>query len=533
MTLNIDQVSLENRVDALFAAQQGQAVPGYSVGVMLKGQVLLSKGYGMASLEHGRPLSGSTVFRIASVSKQFTVSAVLMLAAQGRLGLNDDIRQHIPELAELPEQVCIEHLMRNTSGLPDFLEMLRLGGVGLDLNFSRARMLALIAQNRHLSFKPGSRFLYCNTNFLLLGVLVERLSGQTLSSYLNEQIFKPLGMQQTQMALATDEIVQRLATPYLQQEGGSYRRAMHGFEQGGEGGMTSSVNDLLLWSRQFEQARLAPADLAAQLGAATELSGGHTSAYARGMECGMFAGLATLGHGGLWPGFKTEFLRIAERELTVVVIANGAHLEPYRMAREVAAEVLGIRPYGAMPVAAESEGLQGEWFSPATADEAEPGLLQLAFKNGKLMATQWGMPFQLVPTGDGRWLPLRGAYEFVLKQLAPDRLEVAVGAGRVMRYERLLKRPELGSDLDGSYLCSDGSTRWTIAGPQVRLSGAVFTDGGSGSLHALPGDVFELQSASYGFKASQLLRPQRQGGGQVSHFFLDTSRNKNLRFDRV
>lgn len=537
MPFSIDSLSLENRIDALFAAQQGQAVPGYAVGVLHQGQVLLSKGYGLASLEHGLPIRGDTVFRIASVSKQFTVSAVLMLAAEGRLGLHDDMRLHLPELPELPAVVTLEHLMRNCSGLPDFLEMLRLGGVGLDLHLSRARMLQLITANRHLSFAPGSRFLYCNTNFLLLGLIVERISGQSLADFLQQRIFEPLGMKRTAMCCEIDQPVAQLASAYLQAPGGSYRRALHGFEQGGEGGMVSTVEDLLLWSRQFEQARLAPLDLPSQLASPTTLTGNHASPYARGVELGRFAGLATLGHGGLWPGFKTEFLRLPEAGLTVVVIANGGHLEPYRIAREVAAEVLAVPAY--IQPAMDMALLVGEWFSAPHAGQPEPALLELAARDGKLIATQWGMPFQLTPAADGSWVPLRGAYEFKLRPSSAELLEVEVGAGLTQRFTRMIERPALPADLAGSYLCEHNGVHWVIAAApgddgtlQAQISGPVLADGGLWTLRGLSSEVVELQGQLYWMKSSQLLRPQRDARGRVTGLLVDTSRVRNLLLQR-
>ena len=537
MPFSIDSLSLENRIDALFAAQQGLAVPGYAVGVLHQGQVLLSKGYGLASLEHGLPIRGDTVFRIASVSKQFTVSAVLMLAAEGRLGLHDDMRLHLPELPELPAVVTLEHLMRNCSGLPDFLEMLRLGGVGLEFHLSRARMLELIAANRHLSFAPGSRFLYCNTNFLLLGLIVERLSGQSLAGFLQQRIFKPLGMNSTRMCCEVDLPVPGLATGYLPGPDGGFRRALHGFEQGGEGGMVSTVEDLLLWGRQYEQPRLAPLDLPAQLAAPTTLSGDQASPYARGVELGLFNGLATLGHGGLWPGFKTEFLRLPEAGLTVVVIANGGHLEPYRIAREVAAEVLALPAY--VEPAMDMAALIGEWFSAPHAGQPEPALLELATKDGRLIATQWGMPFQLTPAADGSWVPLRGAYEFRLWLRSAELLEVEVGAGLTQRFTRLAARPALPADLAGSYRCEHNGVQWVIAatpsdeaGLQVRISGPVLADGGLWTLRGLSSEVVELQGQLYWMKSSQLLRPQRDAQGRVTGLLVDTSRVRNLLLQR-
>ena len=192
-------------IDSIFQAVTPAGAPGCVVGVQRKAAVVFRGAYGLASLELAVPLTPRTRFRVASVSKQFTVTAVLMLAAQGRLSLDDEVHAHLPELAPLPQAVTLEHLMRNTSGLPDFLEMLRLGGVGLDAGIDRADMLRCIAGNRHLNFAPGSRFLYSNTNFLLLGLVVERIAGCSLGDFLQQHVFAPLGMRDTVLEVAHDK----------------------------------------------------------------------------------------------------------------------------------------------------------------------------------------------------------------------------------------------------------------------------------------------------------------------------------------
>src|SRR6476660_2570786 len=195
MSKSIASVALERRVDALFARYTKPGSPGAVVAVMRGGDIEICKGYGLASLEHGVPITPRTRFRIASVSKQFTVTAALMLAAEGKLKLSDPPHKYLKELKPLP--VSIDQMMRNSSGLPDFLELLRLGGHGLDKPARAADFLTAAARNTHLNFAPGSRFLYSNTNFLLLGHIIERLSKMKLGAFLAERIFRPLGMSHT------------------------------------------------------------------------------------------------------------------------------------------------------------------------------------------------------------------------------------------------------------------------------------------------------------------------------------------------
>src|SRR5712672_1583758 len=182
MSKSIGSVALERRVDALFSRYTRPGSPGAVAAVMRDGEIELCKGYGLASIELGVPIGPRTRFRIASVSKQFTVSAALMLAEEGKLKLSDPPHKYLSELK--PLAVTIDQMMRNTSGLPDFLELLRLGGHGLDKPARATDFLAAAARNSHLNFAPGSRFLYSNTNFLLLGLIIERLARKKLGDVL-------------------------------------------------------------------------------------------------------------------------------------------------------------------------------------------------------------------------------------------------------------------------------------------------------------------------------------------------------------
>ena len=162
---------------------------------------------------------------------------------EGKLKLADPPHKYLGELKPLP--VTIDQMMRNSSGLPDFLELLRLGGHGLDKPARLQDLLAACVRNNHLNFAPGSRFLYSNTNFLLLGLIIEKLAGQKLGDFLAERIFKPLGMTSTSLAHEIDTVIPGLATGYLGDFESGFRRAAHAYPQGGEGGLTSTVEDLL------------------------------------------------------------------------------------------------------------------------------------------------------------------------------------------------------------------------------------------------------------------------------------------------
>jgi D-aminopeptidase len=532
MSKSIAFLSLERRIDALFDRYTQPGSPGAVVAVMQGGEVEICKGYGLASIEHNVPITPQTRFRIASVSKQFTVTTVLLVAAEGKLKLSDPPHKYLKELKPLP--VTIDQMMRNSSGLPDFLELLRLGGHGLERPVRAADLLAASARNAHLNFAPGSRFLYSNTNFLLLGHIVERLAKKKLGDVMAERIFRPLGMTSTMLAAEIDTVIPDLATGYLGDAKSGFRRAGHAYPQGGEGGLTSSVEDLLIWSRHYDNPVLGKT-LPAQLVAVQPLTGGHANHYRRGVGIGELRGLETIGHGGLWPGYRTEFLRVPAADLTVIVIANLASIDPWRLAHTIAADALEgdkrLKPKLPPITEEEIKPIAGTWFNAA-----EPALFDLAWKNGEAVVTQNGMPFVLGRRPGGWFGAERGSFEFMVKP-AKGTLRVDAGAGRVLPFKKLGKRKAVPAALSGSYVSADSGAVWSITGKgdkwQAAVSGPLVASGPAWPVHGVDGDTIEIDTPGNWISVSQLAHLVRDRSGKIAAIEVSTGRIKKMRFDRV
>ena len=186
--------SWKQQVDGLFAAWDRPDSPGCALGVVHDGKLVYQKGYGRANLEHDVPITASTVFYVASTSKQSTTASILLLAKQGQLSLDDDVHKYLPELPAYESAVTIRHLIHHTSGISDYLELLGLSGRRPDDVHTEEEILELLARQKSLSFKPGEQFLYSNSGYFLLSVIVKRVSGKSLAQFAEEQVFKPLGM---------------------------------------------------------------------------------------------------------------------------------------------------------------------------------------------------------------------------------------------------------------------------------------------------------------------------------------------------
>jgi CubicO group peptidase (beta-lactamase class C family) len=532
MSKSIATVALERRVDALFARYTRPRSPGAVVGVMRGGEIEICKGYGLASIEYGVPITPRTRFRIASVSKQFTVTAALMLAAEGKLELDAPPHKYLKELKRLP--VTVDQMMRNSSGLPDFLELLRLGGHGLDKPARASELFDAAARNGHLNFKPGSRFLYSNTNFLLLGHIIERLTKKTLGQVLEERIFRPLGMTYTMLAANIGAVIPNLATGYVGDDSQGFRRAAHAYPQGGEGGLTSTVEDLLTWSRHFDDPVLGK-DLPKRLASVAPLTGGHVNRYRRGVATGELRGLDTIGHGGLWPGFRTELLRLPKVGLTVVVIANLASINPWRLAHAIAAHALQgdkrIKAAREPITQAEVQPIAGTWFNAE-----EPALFQLAWTNNEPTITQNGMQTVLARRAGGWWGAEAGSLEFAMKR-SKDKLKVDLGAGRKPVFKKLDNRTAVPSGLVGTYHSADSGATWTVRengnGAVIDVSGPLIASGPEWKVEGIDANTVEIISPPAWITPTQLAHLVRDKGGKIAALEVSTGRIKKMRFERT
>ncbi|MDP9097108.1 MAG: beta-lactamase family protein, partial [Pseudomonadota bacterium] len=343
MVIGLEDLLLQRRVDALLAPWSRNDGAGVTIGVVLEGVLRVHRHAGLASIEHAVPIGDDTRFRIASVSKQFTCAAILMLESEGALSVDEPAKTYLPEIPASAHRVTVAQMMHNSSGLRDMFEIIRHGGGDLGTPVASQDLLDAIARQRALNFEPGSRFLYSNSNFLLLGLIVERLSGRSLDAFLQERIFGPLGMRDTRVTPDTAEMIPRLATGYLRGDDALWRRAPHAFPLGGEGGLVSSVPDLALWAQNFSTKRVGAAWLDGLM-TQTPFSNGTENRYARGLVVRPYRGMATWSHGGLWPGFRTEFLMVPEQQAAVIAIANHGGADPNLLAHRALDAVLETRP---------------------------------------------------------------------------------------------------------------------------------------------------------------------------------------------
>lgn len=519
--MNLDRLKLERRVERLLACFGAQE-PGGTIGVVIDGELAIQQSRGLASVELGVPISDASRFRIASVSKQFTCAAVLKLEAEGRLSTGDDIRRYLPELPDLG-LITIDMMMRNMSGIRDMLEIQRMGGVDLSVPVTGAELLAGIVRQRGTNFPPGERFLYSNSNFLLAGLIVERVSGAALGAYLERHFFAPLGMNATRHVASTSEVVPHLATGYLKQEG-AYIRAPHAYEIGGEGGLVSSVQDLALWDRALNQGE---ADLTG-LTARGDFTNGVTNLYARGLSIGARRGVRTEDHGGLWPGYKTSFLRAPEIGATVICMVNNGGGDAQSLAMHTLDAILDgfphVHPVPPVPTDGSLAGLY--------LDEATPMTLEISVAaDGGLVCTSFGLPTPLSAREDETLIADRGPRALALTPQAGG-LAATLASGHTQSYTRLAAPDALPGGLDGTYVSVDMGATLVISGEAATLSGPL-QNGRACPLSGIKGDVFRIHTPTVLSPSWFDAMAERDAEGVVRSLLVHGGRAKQVRFARA
>ncbi len=531
---DLDRLRLERRVDQLLGPWATGNTPGCTIGVVRKGALVLHRSAGLANLDLGVPITEATTFRVASVTKQFTCTAVLLLAAEGRLAVTDEIHAHLAELPAFGAPITIDQLMHNTSGIRDFLELMRLGGMDLREHCRRAGILHVLGLQRRLNFPPGSQFLYSNTNFLLLGRIVEAVAGESLAAFTARRIFAPLGMTRSRFVRSTAETVPGLATGYFPApKGGGFVKAAHGFPLGGEGGLVSSVEDLALWDRNFTTGQVGGEALPAALTEQAPLTGGRVNAYARGLAIRPWRGLETVSHGGLWPGYRTEFLRIPAHDLTVICIANLGSIVPYRLAREVAEAVLGaervLHPVPPLPPLAERALLAGRYVDPAA-----PATVDIACQpDGALLVSRNGVSYPLIADESGRLAADASTFEFAA---IPAGDGIIVGEPGML-FRRAPPAPVLPAALPGRYECDEVGAIWTIApdakgGMAARAAGP-FVNAGPWEVVAVDEDIVRVLTPGLLFRSWFDVRLDRAADGSILSLTVGGGRTSGHIFTRL
>jgi len=324
------------QTDRLFREWDRPDSPGAAVAVTRDGDIVFAAGYGCANLDHAIPITSRTVFDVASVSKQFTAFAILTLAGEGKLSLDDEIHRHLPELPDFGHPITIRHLIHHTSGLKDWISMMSAAGYQVGDVITRDQIMTLIRHQRGLNHVPGEQFLYTNTGYTLLAEIVARVSGQSFREWTTEHIFEPLGMRRTVFLDDHREVVADRACAYAPGDDGGFFRTPNNLSACGSGSLHSTVEDLARWAVNFETGRVGGRGLLDFMGTGGVLTNGQPVGYGFGQNELSYRGLHYYAHTGIWASFRSALARFPEQRVSIIVLCNLRSMAPGRLVRELA-----------------------------------------------------------------------------------------------------------------------------------------------------------------------------------------------------
>lgn len=515
-------------LDRIFARFASRESPGCALGVARDGRVVLERAYGTADLEHDVANAPTTIFEAGSVSKQFTAAAIVLLAQQGRLSLDDDVRKHVPELPDYGQRVRLRHMLNHTSGFRDWGVIAALEGWPRgSRTHTHTHVLDIVQRQRALNFPPGSQYLYSNTNYNLLAIIVDRVSGMPFAEFTRRSIFEPLGMRSTQWRDDYTRIVKGRAAAY-EREGDTLRLSMPFENVHGNGGLLTTVGDLLRWNANFDSARVGGRALVEELQRRGRLNNGREIAYAAGLFVRTYRGAPEVAHDGATAGYRAYLARYPAQRLSVALLCNTGEAGQ-SLARQVVDAFLGDLP---RPQVARPAGIP----MPAGV---------LAMRAGLYRNTRTNEPLRLV-LRDGKLALGRGP-EFVplsraLYQLAgteergvfedgddgrPTRLLRLLADGDTIVYEPVPEArpsPEVFAQYAGEYWSDEVPALYAVSAEHGKLM--VRDRVGTGTeLTPEYADAFNSRMG--------VVRFSRDAGGRIDGMSLWLGRVRGIRFRKV
>jgi CubicO group peptidase (beta-lactamase class C family) len=322
-------------IDAIFSEWNAPDSPGCAVLITVDGDPLYRRGHGLASLEHGAPITSATVFNVGSISKQFTAIAILLLDDEGKLTLDDNVRRYVPEVPDFGTPMTIRHLLTHTSGLREQSHLLALAGWRDGDVVAERDVLDLVTRQRALNLAPGEDFQYNNTGYTLLASTVRRVSGLTLRAYADQWIFRPLGMAKTFFNDDHTTIVPHRADAYGPGPDGRLYRWMPASDHVGPTNLFTSVEDLARWSDNLVRPRVGGPRLIERLTTPGRLNDGRLHGYACGLEVGRYRGLGIVSHGGIQHGYRARLALYPDQRFAVAILANLSTIVPGPLVRRI------------------------------------------------------------------------------------------------------------------------------------------------------------------------------------------------------
>ena len=470
------------KVDAYLSQWDKNDMPGVAVGIVRDGKLIYKRGLGMANLDHDVPNTTTTLYNVASVSKAFTAACVVLLSQQGKLSLDDDIRKYVPEMPQYADTITIRHLLHHISGIREYQALIRFAGLPTDSDYDEKFVLKTLARQKNISFKPGAKYSYSNSNYVLLATIVTRVSGKSLREFADENIFKPLGMKNTRFDDNRFEIVKNRAHGYMVGPGNSIRARSTLDDLVGDGGILTSVEDLYLWDQNFYDPKVGGKEMVSLLTTPATLNSGEKITYAFGMWNSKYKGLKKVTHSGNVSGFRAQLVSFPDQRFSVIVLSNNSAILPPVVVEKLANIYLegqftdtAAKPkvdIASLPAGNPIAEADATRFAGIYTNTDTGQIFKMKMKDGKLVHT--GLAKSELPvmrTADGRLVMVEGESRYEMIPVADNNGAVSQmklprsngQADMFVRVKAAYDSPEKLAEYTGTYYSEEFDASYTIS----------------------------------------------------------------------
>ena len=331
---------LTDQVDELFKQWDRNDSPGAALGIFKDGRIIYARGYGIANLEYSLPWTPQTPSRTGSISKQFVGMCIAILAEQGKLSLDENIRKYFPDWPDYNGQITLKHLLYHTSGVREYLTLVELMGKpeGSGYVYTPKELVRTLARQKELDFKPGEMYSYSNSGYFLLSEIVSRVSGMKTSAFAKKHLFDPLGMKNTHFHDDPNKIVKNRAYGYSPKKGEGFRIDIVRLKVIGDLGVFTTTEDFLKWDQNFYKNKLGKGtpDLLETVLTKGKLNNGKEISYGFGLRIDNYRGLKTISHGGSAVGYQAQFMQFPDQKFSIAILSNLSNFPTGRIARQIA-----------------------------------------------------------------------------------------------------------------------------------------------------------------------------------------------------
>jgi CubicO group peptidase (beta-lactamase class C family) len=524
------------RIDSVFQDFNRTDRPGCTLAVFRGGEVAYAKGYGMANLEYGIALRPSSVFHIASISKEFTAFAVELLVSEGKVSWDDPIQKYVPEIPDYGTPITLRHLVHHTSGIRDQWNLLIMAGWRWEGDLvTEHDAIDILSRQRALNFNPGDEYLYSNSGFTLLAVVVERVTGKSLKQFTQERIFEPLGMTSTHFHDDHETIVPDRAYGYRYADDEGWMISIPDFDIVGATSLFTTVVDMARWDKNLRDHILGDDALYQRFFDRGVLNNGDTITYAHGIVVDQYRGQKSIGHGGADAGYRTNYMRFPDLDVGIVSFCNFAAANPALYARRVADIVLENQ-LGPAPADADSPR-PAKWVDSTSAFNALTGFyrdprddrpLEFWVYNGEARAAQGvgggDRGFVLTPVDGARYRvwPVNDTITVMLRNGRPQSI---TALGRQFTYIGPRVQDVDPTPYLGTYWSDEVGTEYRIEADSGEATLAmVHRVQGTNHLRAAFRDGF--------YDGGDWFTFTRDGRGRVTGFTWSNGRVRKVRFVR-